>query len=264
MFAARNSCRALADSPGMSNVTSALDLADPFTWCDSRCDRCPVVDECEVASAMAGRGRSHEREDNGPAGWEATIEEVERDLKQSLILLGEACEREGIEFGGINPESSRPAILKLVERLGNDLVAAASTFAVAAAAHAAPGDEEGLATIVAGSVLVAIKTASVAWESADQENPNGQNWSLLSAATLLLIEHTAEQLDHCAAHLSHFVAPSIWTRFEAAMAEHEQLWRPWLANISTEGRATIAALVDAGHAPSPFSRTTRARVVPAL
>jgi hypothetical protein len=239
----------------MANLGSTLDLGDPSDWCDSRCERCPMLPGCAIGQTMARRRAAQARgEGDAPEDWRAIVEDLERSCEQSLELLAEACEREGIELAGPHSEQPKPAILEAAQRLGDELAASAMVLADFALAAGAPHDDEDLAMLIAGSALVAVKTTRIAWDSADEpraDDQRPQSW----AAIVLLIEHTSQRVLDAASRLARSTPPAVWTRFDAARREHEQLWLPWLAHVSEEARVTVAALVNAGHAPSPFCRT---------
>jgi hypothetical protein len=238
----------------MANLESAIDLGDPSDWCDSRCERCPMLGRCPIGQTVVRERPRRAGEDGDPDDWRALIEELERSCEQSLELLAKVCEREGIDVAGLHLAQPEPAILEAAQRLGGELAASAKVFADFALAGGAPHDNEDLAVLIAGAALVAVKTTRIAWESADAPRPRDQrppSW----AAILLLIEHTSQRVLDAASRLACFVLPAVWTRFDAVRREHEQLWRQWLAHVSEEARVAVAALVEAGHAPSPFCRT---------
>jgi hypothetical protein len=219
-----------------------IELGDASCWCDSTCERCPLFGQCDVGQAVAHRLTRMELED-GPA----LAVEVTRDLNRALLQLQDMCEAEGIDPETCEPPAT-PAVVKLAETLGADLVRAAVAV-TRAATGAGRLDQVSSSRLVGDATLMAVKTARVAW-ALNTDPP------VEPAATtdpiLLLIEHTSAQLRRDARRLVPFVPMLLTSQLAAAHAALIELVTPWIAMVGGPARAELQARIVAGCAPSPF------------
>jgi hypothetical protein len=220
-------------------------LGDPSSWCDSACDRCPLLIRCPVGQAVSRRLHQMALED----GQETVVGEVTRDLNRALVMLEQACADEGIDPETLPPEP-RPALAIRAEALGADLVRAASAL-TEAAFRAGGTDQASSSRLVGNSTLLAVKTTRIAWGLGSRD-PEG---SELLEPILLLIERTAGQLRGDARALAPFVPASLVGVFADAHGAMVELVTPWIAQVGAEARAELRGRIEAGDAPSPFCRT---------
>lgn len=215
-------------------------------WCDSACDRCPLVDRCNTGQSISRRVREMERRD-GPHGADG--------LGRARVII----ENASIEPGFL-PEEYRtgptPKLARRADGLGDEILRAA--FAMADAAVQSEGVDEAVAGRFVGDVAVLmVKTSSVAWgfgtrspEPADMLHP-----------TLLLIEHLNAQLCRDARRLAPFAPAFIVEIFEEAHEALIRLVKPWIARVGAAARAQLKAQIEEGSAPSPFCRRSELTTV---
>src|SRR5205814_10158559 len=166
------------------------------SWCDSACERCPLLSRCAAGQAVSRRLHQLEDED----GPDTVVADLTRDLNRALVILEQACLADGIDPDSIEPVPT-PPVAGLAESLGADLVRAAVTL-TEAAVRSGRTDQAISSRLVGNSTLMAVKTTRVAWALAAG---NAEPLEPL----LLLIEHTSGQLRDDSRLLGPFVVPSL-------------------------------------------------------
>jgi hypothetical protein len=222
------------------------DLGDPSSWCDSACDRCPLLPSCRVGQAVSKRMRRLQLED-GPA---VLVAEINRDLNRALVILEEACAEEGIDTANLEPAPVPPLVTR-TQPLGTDLVRAAVEL-TGAAARTGRIDEATTTRLVGNASLIAVKTVRVAWTLGDPTYPSALGEPI--EPILLLIERANAELRRDARTLAPFAPALPMARFAATHGAMIDLVTPWIAGISLATRAELNARIAAGCAPSPFCR----------
>jgi hypothetical protein len=180
---------------------------------------------------------------------------VTRDLNRALVMLEQACAEEGIDPATIEPVPT-PGLAARAERLGADLVAAASEL-TEAAVRAGAAQEAISSRLVGNSTLMAVKTARVAW-GLGTDSPDPRD---IREPILLLIERTSAQLRGDSRLLAPFVPALLAARFAAAHGAMVDFVTPWIAEVSAQARAELRARIEEGTAPSPFCRRMGERPV---
>ena len=77
---------------------------------------------------MARRRRAHEVRGEDPDDWAVIMDDVNRELQKSLLVLADACEREGIDVSEVDGERHKPEAVEQIQRLGLELVMAAEAI----------------------------------------------------------------------------------------------------------------------------------------
>jgi hypothetical protein len=219
-------------------------LLSESQWCDSACDRCPLLDRCVTGQSISRRVRDLDDED----GPDALLAGVNHDLNRALIML----ENASIEPGFL-PEEDKPgptpALAEKAETCGGELVQAAVAL-TEAAVHAGRCDEATSARLIGNATLLAVKASRVAWDLSDRyPDPGG-----VLQPILLLLEHTSAQLRSDSRLLAPFVPKKLAARFAAAHGAMVNLVTPWIAQVSAGARDALRARIEERAAPSPFCR----------
>lgn len=222
------------------------DLGDSSSWCDSACDRCPLLPDCRVGQAVTRR-REHRQLEDGP---DEVIAEVTRDLKRALVMLEDACEEEGIDLDDLQPPPIPPLVTR-AQQLGADLVRAAADL-TEAAVRTGRIDEATSARLVGNTTLIAVKVARVAWSLSETGLPPDPCESV--EPILLLVERASAEVRRDGRALVPFVPALLLARFAAAHGAMIDLVTPWIARVDPAARRELNARIAAGCAPSPFCR----------
>jgi hypothetical protein len=234
-------------------MTDAIDLGDPSAWCDSRCDRCPLLEGCQVGRRIADRFGNCRGDGRDPQEWQIALADITRELERAMALAAAQADRHGIDWSSTDEPPGDPSVADEAEDLGIVLVDAANELT------AGEGEEEEPAeAVVAAACLLSTKVARVAREAGHPALDDDRRGS---EAILLLIEHTWRSLDAAAGHFSR--RPKRFARFKWARAALWRLVGPWLRGVSAETRRTLAAMIEAGRAPSPFCSRLRPASPPA-
>jgi len=230
--------------PALKLVRPVPQLLTESNWCDSACDRCPLLDRCATGQSISRRVRELDEED----GPDALLADVTRDLNRALVMLQNAS----IEPGFL-PEEDKPgptpALAEEAETVSGDLLRAAVAL-TEAAVQAGRSDEATSARLIGKATLLVVKTSRLAWGfGMGQPEP-----SWLLEPILLLIEHTSAQLRSDARRLAPLVPPRLAARFATAHGAMIDLITPWIAKVGQEARARLREAIQEGSAPSPFCR----------
>jgi hypothetical protein len=220
------------------------DLGDASSWCDSSCDRCPLLPSCAVGQAVT-RKLQRMQIDDGP---EVLVAEVTRDLNRALVILEEVCEAEGIDVSNLEPPPT-PDLVTRAQPLGADLVRAAADL-TEAAARTGRIDEVTASRLVGNATLVAVKVVRVAWSLGDTTRAPVDAIEPI----LMLVERASAELRRDARTLAPFVPALLTARFAATHGAMIDFVTPWIAGVSADARAELNARIAAGCAPSPFCR----------
>src|SRR4051794_36733993 len=122
-----------------------FDLGDPSGWCDSRCERCPMLDQCAVGRSVLRTSRAFTGTQDNPGAPHPAFAVLEDDLQATLALLGEVLDRDAIDAASV-PDRPRPAAVDRAEDVGVELLRSADVLAQAAM-HAGARDGDGVATL---------------------------------------------------------------------------------------------------------------------
>ena len=222
------------------------DLGDASCWCDSACDRCPLLPGCGVGQAVSRRMQRMQLDD----GPDVLVAELNRDLNRALLILEEACEQEGLDTTNLELPPLPPLVAR-AQSLGADLVGAAAAL-TEAAARTGRIDEVTTSRLVGNTSLIAVKVSRVAWHL--DETGRVPDLTEVVEPILLLIERANAEVRRDARTLAPFAPALLVARFAAAHGAMIDLVTPWIAEVSAASRAELNARIVAGCAPSPFCR----------
>jgi hypothetical protein len=213
----------------------------PSTWCDRRCERCPLAADCRVGRIVARRSAATET---------AAVPDSWADFEAVRAWL--AAELQRTAMGQVSP-----VLAARTERLALRYAAAAKELAEAAAASGA--DESDLDEL-GRCFLVAAKAGRVAGVLALERKTS---WQRDAVPNLLLLEHLDAEIDRT----FRAVVPRLCNHAAVACfgAARAALWRvlaPWLEIVPDAARAELAESIRAGGAPSPFCVAQRAATSP--
>jgi hypothetical protein len=220
------------------------DLGDPSNFCDSACERCPLFRQCPVGHEVSRRLERMQQED----APDIATESLTRALNRALLMVQEICAAEGVD--PMTFEVPRPPpLVTLAETLGAELVRAAVTINEEIV-RTVPVEERTSTRLVGLTTLLAVKAARVAWSLAGEDA--GATEPI--APMLLLVERTSAEVRRDALLLAPLLPPLLAARFAAAHGDYLDFVTPWIAGISDQVRAELAARIASGCAPSPFCR----------
>ena len=224
----------------------AIEFSAPFNWCDSRCDRCPLLEDCAVGRRLRGSRWVHEMRGEDPDDPAIVMADVKADLQRTVEMLESIIEKEGISLDDmVEPPTSLLAV-----RLRK--VAKTYAGAVDALTRAAP--DGAAAKARAGAILVSVKLGRLTAFEPFENLSEDEAWHADAVPNLLLIERSAAQV---AAAIDSIEAPreDDRKRYDQASAEVGRLIAPWMAMIPAGARAAMDSLIARGRAPSPFCTT---------
>lgn len=199
------------------SMSSTLELAAPYNWCDRRCERCPLSESCPIPK-LADR-------------------ESEEILGDAVDLLQAICGERGVDPTALPPppESMAARILGVAGR----------AWAVAFAAF-----EPIVADALIRSVVVAGKIARIASEV---DLGDDDLWACDTVANLVVVEQMLKTAGSDVDRVRSVLPAKALLRFDEADALLRALLAPLIDTISECDRAVFAALVAAGRAPSPLA-----------
>jgi hypothetical protein len=219
-------------------------LHAPFNWCDRRCERCPLADECVIATADAERRSAHESVGIDPDAPEVMQADVLRTLERALALVTEAARSQGLDPEQIlaepPPEPSETATQRreLAIRLAQQIYLACTGLGSEVASRA-----------IERSTVVAMKVARIAEADAAEVASN-----IDAAANLMVLLRLEAELR------------SALSAVEIGCLEREEIERlraglclalaPLWAAIPPHVIEQIDLLIRTDRAPSPFCVAT--------
>lgn len=254
----------------LAGMSTAEELfSKPYNWCDRRCERCPLHDRCQLVlreKQLRWQDEARGIDPDAPGReWVHLATELERALK----LAEDAAREEGIDLDA-------PVPPQVVDLKAERLQRAAMRVVVCLKIE----DHDDVARIDAlhEAVMLTMKlTAKLARVGGYMREGSGV-WSFDGEPNLLLVEHVAADLRRELERLqlapdSPVAAPALMLPARAqaqakaralagaqaqaaaaleALDALDALLAPLLADLSAAARTELAALIDAGEAPSPF------------
>jgi hypothetical protein len=197
-------------------MSSTIELAAPYNWCDRRCERCPLSTSCPI-----------------PGLPDREPEEI---LGEAVDLLEATCRERGIDPAALSspPESINARVLREAGRGWADAFMAL---------------EPALADAPIRSMVIAGKVARIA---AENDLDDADLWSCDTVPNLLVVERVLATARFDVDRARAALPAKALARFDEADARLGVLLSPLLDAISEPDRAAFAALVAAGRAPSPL------------
>ena len=220
-----------------------IELGSPYNWCDRRCERCPLTDDCALAIHNRARRAAQRRRGVDPDAAETIAQDIADDMQKALELLEEAAAEEEISLEGCEPTEDTPTQRLLSERgLG---------FALTTDALLRQYPEHGeamLAGFLAGAKVARIAAAvTPSWEL-------DPNWPLTcdTMPNIILIERLLQVVSDAVAALEEPVDRQALASFERAQVDLVRALLPLSAAVDDSVREALRELTAAGGAPSPY------------
>jgi hypothetical protein len=228
-------------------------FSNPSTWCDARCERCPLFGECSAGRDASERARA------------APVDDLLDDMKSLVAQLRASLHRGSFE----RPRAPRHTLYTLEEpRVGSrarrpddagprPISLAAARIDRAAVHYAAalravererffgPIPAFGDATLIVDKIhdLLAVDSGDDAWDGS-------------AVPVLLLVERLLGQAASVLQALPRSAASAAAVR---AGSDLRRALAPWMSKIRDGHRSTLDGLVLRRRAPSPFCVDGRRR-----
>jgi hypothetical protein len=229
-------------------------------WCDRRCGRCPLADDCAVNVREQQRRWVHEVRGENADSIAVVLSDVEEEPARALAMLSAIANEEGIDLDAPLPPSPISLHKVKLQRAGLELAAAlhAALESHAAELHPAPSPAA-IGEAMAASVTLSAKCARMGSYLAERTD---DVWAMDAVPNLLLMEQLRARLDDALASLETALGGVRLGAVRSARCDLDRMLDPLLASIQPTARCLLAGLVMRGAAPSPFSVTERGRVRP--
>jgi hypothetical protein len=174
----------VASDPPSSRAL-AEGFSRPFNWCDRRCERCPLADECPVNRRELQRRWVHEARREDHDSMAVAVSDVEEELSRALALAREIASEEGIDLNA--PLPPVPISLEAVKlrRAGLDLAIALHAALDLQGAELPPATSPAVDDAFTASATLAAKCARIGGYLAER---NDDTWTADAVPNLLLME----------------------------------------------------------------------------
>ena len=227
----------MPDSPTLLDVFSA-----PFNWCDRKCERCPVAQECPVHRRELQNRWVRTARGADPDDLQVAIKDVVREMAGLVVELQRIAEHEGIDLAA--PLTRGPVVLDAVRlrRAGTALATAVETLT----STDVPSEYTALA------LTLATKLARVAAYPGDARSEDA--WDADAVPNLLLVDRLKTELARWLVQSPPAVDQSLLSA-RHALTEIDRIVDPLISAIDLRARAILGLLIEARAAPSPFCVT---------
>lgn len=227
-------------------------LSAPHNWCDSRCERCPLSRDCEVAQAEARSRRALTLTSEGNANREPSPRG--RRAKSPVPSSDRPLTARASAWGTLLPESpASSAVQTHWAQTGMELVHAVKKVIESLGGSRSAAQRSACDDAASAAVLVAGKCARIAsCLGPDGELAPGWFGEADAAPNLLLVERGLGDACMAIVLLSDAAEPAAVRRFWAAALELDLVLE---RTVEARNRAwaAVRALAGAGGAPSPFA-----------
>jgi hypothetical protein len=238
------------DPPSSGSLLQTF--STPFNWCDRRCDRCPLADECPVYHRERQRRWVHEARGEDPDSMAVALTDVEEEFARALALLRAIASEEGIDCDASPPMPISLDEVKL-RRAGLHL-----TLVLHAALKAPRAEPQPVLPVaVADEAMMASATlaAKCARVGSYLAECHDDVWIADAVPNLLLMERLRAQLDDALASIETVLGAARLNAVRDARRDLDRILDPLLDSVHSTERRVLAELVARGAAPSPFSIT---------
>ncbi len=226
-------------------------FSTPFNWCDRRCERCPLADECTVNRREQQRRWVHEARGEDPDSLAVALSDVKDELARALVMAREIAIEKGPDPDA--PLPPMPISLDEVKLQRAGLELAVALRAALDAQHA------GLATTLPAAIVDDAMTASATLGAKCARivsylaERHGDTWTADAVPNLLLMERLRVQLDDALTSIEAGLGALRLEEVRAAKRDLDRILDPLFASIHPGLRRLLEGLVARGAAPSPFS-----------
>lgn len=224
-------------------------FADVHSWCDRRCERCPLATgRCAVARREAQRRWVRTARGEDPDDPAIQFADVLLELERAAQLVERAAREQGIDPS--EPPEPEPVVsltARRLQKLGQSFASA-----VRKSVDRLPDVSEPDAREVAHeALLVATKCARLVGYFDPLGAPciDDDCFEYDAAPNLLLFEELERRLKE---RIPALFPDELARALSARLAEVSALVEPLRAGVSDEARAELAAMIERGEAPSPF------------
>jgi hypothetical protein len=219
----------------------------PHNWCDGRCHRCHLIDECPLAKREEGRRWAHRMRGRDPDDPDVQLDDTLGALSSAVRMLEREARARGLE-----PASPRqpPAPTSLqttrIRRAAMDHTVALHELGMSVA----ESDErraELREALGRASALIGPKVARIAGSEPDV-------WECDGVPNLLLVERvdleTSAGVEAFAEHLD----PILVTRYVETRERLRELLSDWMRALTPADLDEMDRLIQEERAPTPFAR----------
>jgi hypothetical protein len=219
-----------------------IDLGPEHNWCDRRCERCVLADECGVNIMVSARRAERVGRGEDPYDPEIIAADMARDMAEVMeMLVADAAER-GIDLDDIElPPPSQAQ--RLLAKRGREFVLRAMALL-----DTGGGDDEA----VRASMTLGAKVCRLHDAVSDDFELDPEWGGTDSQSNFVLIEQLLAAVDRGVAALGERANPDRLASFERARAELVSVLKPLSAGVTDSVREAIRDLTAAGRAPSPY------------
>jgi len=224
-------------------------FSPPYNWCDRRCERCPLANECDVyRRSQAIRQRCWLQGDD-PDELSTAMREVNRSLLEALALAYQIAIEEGYSPDELPDEAPPPspaaiALQQVVFDYANAVQRLLSALPDGASARALAEDA------LASALVVCTKVARCSSPILDLDLDD-EIWELDVVPNLLAIEHLDAQIAEAVRAVG---VTAERAEFDAIRAALLRALEGRFARIPPARRLDLARLIALGRAPSPFCK----------
>ncbi len=216
------------------------DLPESFNWCDRRCERCPLSDECVISVEDTELRARHVRAGVDPDAPEVVGPDVLEQLERGLELAIQAARQDGLDPDELlaQPAPTPPEVAMRRRELAMKLVEAIHHGCVGSTGAAAR-------CAIESSIVLAMKVYAVY----DAE-PADVASNMYLAANLIVLVRLEAELRSALARIN--LDRSHREQIERLRAGLTLTLAPLWAAIPSDVVAEIDCLIAAHCAPSPF------------
>lgn len=211
----------------------------PFNWCDRRCERCPLAEQCTVRRRELQRRWVVEARDGDPDDMAVVMSDVNQLMETVLVELRRLAAEERIDLDA--PLKGRPVSLD-AERLRRKGLAM-----MTAAKGLAPTEEAN--ELMKTVLTVATKSARIAANLDVGDARSSDAWVADVVANLLLLETSKKSVRDALSRMTN--APELRELGEA-LTDIDRILDPLISQVDAQLRKVLAGLIARRAAPSPF------------
>jgi hypothetical protein len=90
-------------------VTLREAFSAPYNWCDRRCERCPLAEDCPVHRKALQREWVHEARGSDPDDIRVILDDIAQIFERVIIEVTDFAKKEGIKW--TSPSQPSPSSL---------------------------------------------------------------------------------------------------------------------------------------------------------
>jgi hypothetical protein len=232
-------------------------FGSPYNWCDRRCERCPIAEQCPLWQCETQSRWVAEARGEDPDDPEVAMRDTVAQLQRAYAEVMRIAEAEGIDLDA--PLPKRPAVLDSIrlQRTASELAVRVHTMPV----------EQKHEELPKMATLITMKAARIACHLEEEALPD-EVWHGDVVPNLLLLQRVLQGFGQALAQLETELETEqdeILAGVRNALGELDRIMQPLIARVGQTPKRILAALIARNAAPSPFcidttARTARAKV----